>query len=57
LPTNLDGTPILTAGNHLPFINLEEIGVLSYDSNVQTIDVGFSVTSVASSSGLANGGF
>jgi hypothetical protein len=56
LLTNTDGTPILSAGTHLPVVNLASLGTLSYGPNVTAITANLVLTSVASSSGLSNGG-
>jgi hypothetical protein len=56
LPANTDATPILSAGAHLPVVNLASLGTLSYGPDVTAITANLVLTSVTSSSGLSNGG-
>ena len=49
LPTNSDNSPILTAGAHLPVVNLPSLGILSYDPNVTALSTNLILTSVTNS--------
>ena len=56
LPKNTDNTPIISAGDHLPVVKVNRLGLIDIDSSVNPISVDLTATPSITSGGN-NGGY
>ena len=57
LPTNADGSPIISAGNHHAEITISESGTVNPESSLSPITHSLMLNSLSPSSGGTNGGY
>ncbi len=57
LPKNVDNTPIITAGTHVPTVIISPVGLVSINPSLTPITVNLAMSSVTTSSGGNNGGY
>lgn len=57
LPQNFDNTPIMRAGDHMPVVKINPIGLVKIDAAVTAISKSFTITSIDQPTGGLNGGY